>query len=467
METRHRSKPAKQSNAVVHEVRKWQSLSVRNNKFEISPIDFEDSAEWRFEKGQLRHRTAGFFSLAGIAAEARDSFLDGWKQLIIVQRQTAINGFLLRNTDVGAEVLFQGRVEPGNVNGMQLAPTVQSTKSNYERLHGGAATPMVELFTEPDRAETVYDELQSEEATRYHGKYNRNVVLRVPTDCDVDAPSTFRWYNIDAIRQFAITSNILNTDARSVLSCMGWDALVGADGPFAGHPQGSFGAELRNSYDASEDTAEQSTMDLLHWLASLRVRCGLRTRIIDLKDLQNWVVEKDCIREREVEHGFSARQYRVTAIGREVKSWDQPLILSNSVGRVMLVGQVRKGVLHFMVKANQEVGFLEGIQLSASVIISPGETCRTEDRTERVLIDHVADGNKTTVLNHCRQSEEGGRFYKEENDYEIVLLDPDAQLPDSDFYRWVTLSQIRRLIQIPGVISIEFRGVLALLLAYI
>ncbi len=84
-----------------------------------------------------------------------------------------------------------------------------------------------------------------------------------------------------------------------------------------------------------------------------------------------------------------------------------------------------------------------------------------------MLIDLIAEATRAALLHRCRQSEEGGRFYQEENDYEIVWLDPAVELPASDDYRWLTLRQVRDLIRIPGIFTIEFRGALALLLRYL
>lgn len=450
---------------IIHDVREWQKNSVQLNDFKCIPIDFSESDQWRFEEGQLRHQTGGFFVLAGISAEARHPYLNGQQQLIILQRQIAINGFLLRKTDSGTKILFQGRVEPGNVNGMQLAPTVQSTEANYKRLHGGRKTHFVEWFLDSGRAKSLFDELQSEEATRYHGKYNRNVVLQVPSDAEFELPDSFRWYGLEALRHFTVTDNVFNTDARSVLSCLDWGLLTGPVGAFARHEPDSFGWELRRSYCAGPDEAEHSDLDVLQWLTQLRVHCGLRTQLVRLEELANWEVGSNVIRERKLEHGFCARQFKVVATGREVRSWDQPLIDSSGVGRLTLVCQMRNNMLKFLVRASREIGFLEGVQLSASITILPGERGRTEDWVEQTLVELIAQENRIEIMHKCRQSEEGGRFFQDMNDYEIVMLDASVKLPESNDYRWITLSQIRRMIKIPGIFSIEFRGVFVLLIA--
>jgi oxidase EvaA len=458
------------TNAPAHDAladfRAFRASMVARSRFSCTPIPFVASREWAFVDGQLRHRTGGFFALAGLEARARTAELDGQQQLAILQPETAINGFLLRRRAGCAELLFQGRIEPGNIEAMQLAPTVQSTEANYRRLHGGRATAFLEWFF-ADGTTIVYDEMQSEEATRYYGKYNRNVVVDVTRHGDLELPETFRWYGREALAGFVLASNVLNTDARSVLAGLDW-ALLADDGrPFARHAADSFGAGLRASYLATPAVDEQSDAEVLAWLARLRVRSSVRHRVVPLDALRNWVVEDAVIREREPERGFCARQYAVRAEGREVAAWDQPLIDSSGCGRLVLALQQRGGVLRLLIKASHEIGFLEGVQGSASVTIVPGERPRGDDPVEAALLAGCAAGDRAHVLHACRQSEEGGRFWQDENSYEIVELDPALAVPASPFYRWLTLGQVRRLIGVPGTFSMEFRGALALLLHYV
>lgn len=451
-------------NLALDSLTAWRREVVESSGFRCTPIPFAESREWRWQDGFLRHRTGGFFAVGGLRVRSRRPELDGREQLILLQPETAINGFLVRRAAGGVEVLFQGRVEPGNVEAMQLAPTVQSTEANYKRLHGGGATAFLEWFTEA-RAPIVYDELQSEEATRYYGKYNRNVVVDV-TGLDVgELPPTFRWFDVDEIASFAVASNVLNTDARSVLSGLDWGLL--RERPFDGHDDGTFGAELRRSFCADPAVDDDTDAELLAWLTRLRVRSSPRHEVLPVDGLANWVVEDDVVREREPELGFCVRQFRVEAAGREVRAWDQPLIDSAGVGRLTLVLQRRGGALRFLVKASHEIGFLEGVQCAASITVVPGERPDDADPVERALREAIEDGAGAATLARCRQSEEGGRFYRDENDYEVVLLDPGVAVPDSPLYRWLTLAQVRRLVGVPGTFAMEFRGVLALLLHWL
>lgn len=384
-----------------------------------------------------------------------------------MQPQPAINGFLFRRTADHPELLFQGRVEPGNIDIMQLAPTVQSTEANYKQLHGGRETPFVDWFTEKKIGQVLIDELQSEEGSRYHGKYNRNIVIEVPANLELPLPPNCRWYSVDALRTFVASNNILNTDARSVLACMDWGTLAENGGPFIRHAPGTFGASLRQSYFSNGAEESQGISETLRWLAQLRVQCSLRSRILPITALKNWKIEQGEIREECREAGFAARHFAVVARGREVSSWDQPLIDSAGVGLVCLVAQRRCGMLQFLIKASYEIGFLEGVQLSASLCINPGQTVRAQNRFESELFSRIEKSNGAILHMECRQSEEGGRFYQDENRYQIVELTEDVILPESEDCRWMTLGQIRQLISVPGTITIEARGALAGLLHWI
>ena len=51
--------------------------------------------------------------------------------------------------------LLQAKVEPGNVNKLQLSPTVQATKSNYKGVHGGKKVPYLNYFLDKNRVSIV------------------------------------------------------------------------------------------------------------------------------------------------------------------------------------------------------------------------------------------------------------------------------------------------------------------------
>ena len=88
--------------------------------------------------------------------------------------------FLLQHRNGVPHVLVQAKVEPGNIGYAQLAPTVQATQSNYERVHGSQETPFLDWFLGQRQDAVLDDCLQSEQGSRFLGKFNRNMAVRVP-----------------------------------------------------------------------------------------------------------------------------------------------------------------------------------------------------------------------------------------------------------------------------------------------
>ena len=52
-----------------------------------------------------------------------------WDQPIIHQNGNGILGIIRRNTGKQPEYLMKANVEPGNINKLQISPTVQATKA--------------------------------------------------------------------------------------------------------------------------------------------------------------------------------------------------------------------------------------------------------------------------------------------------------------------------------------------------
>ena len=72
---------------------------------------------------------------------------------------------------------MQAKIEPGNVNNVQLSPTLQATKSNYTRAHQGKSPAYLEYFVNATPYQILLDQLQSEQGARFLRKRNRNIIL--------------------------------------------------------------------------------------------------------------------------------------------------------------------------------------------------------------------------------------------------------------------------------------------------
>ena len=60
---------------------------------------------------------------------------------------------------------MQAKIEPGNINIVQISPTFQATKSNYTTVHKGRKPYYYDYFNGEKNAEIIINQLQSEQGS--------------------------------------------------------------------------------------------------------------------------------------------------------------------------------------------------------------------------------------------------------------------------------------------------------------
>ena len=110
-------------------------VDVKINKKNISSSSF-----WFYSNdfGGIKNISNSFFAIKGIATNtAGDPENLNFEQPIIIQDEIGFLGMLCKEIDGIIYFLMQAKIEPGNINGVQLSPTLQATRSNYLGLHKG------------------------------------------------------------------------------------------------------------------------------------------------------------------------------------------------------------------------------------------------------------------------------------------------------------------------------------------
>src|SRR5207249_2629999 len=133
---------------------------------------------------------------------------DGWAQPIIDQPEVGILGFLFRGRDP-VELLVQAKFEPGNVNLIQLAPTVQATRSNYTRMHGGTVPHLVDEFIHSS-ASPILDQSQPEQGTVFLQKRNRNMLVGIDRITGLEPRDDYAWISLPSLLELHWESNAVN-----------------------------------------------------------------------------------------------------------------------------------------------------------------------------------------------------------------------------------------------------------------
>ena len=153
----------------------------------------------------------------------------------------------------------------------------------------------------------------------------------------------------------------------------------------------------------------------------------------------------------------------VRAGHREVAQWCQPLVEPVGIGvNAFLVKRV-DGVLHALVHARVQPGYLDVTELGPTVQATPGNYTWLPPEARPRHLDEVLAAAPESIRFDSLLSEEGGRFHHARNRYLVIEVDPDhAPAPGPDF-RWLTLHQLAGLLRHSHYVNVEARTLIACL----
>jgi len=428
----------------------WLEERLAANRFEVTRIPFDRLTHWHFapETGNLVHAAGRFFSVEGLTVRTDYGPTGSWSQPIVNQPEVGILGILVKEFDGVLHCLMSAKMEPGNINTLQLSPTVQATRSNYTQAHHGAATLYLEHFVHPTRGRVLVDVLQSEQGSWFHRKSNRNMVVEVVEDIALEPD--FCWLTLGQVLELMDHDNLVNMDARTVLSCLPF----APPDPDAGLRRPGFGRSL------APDPGGHEIADLLSWFTEAKTRYFLHAERVPLRALPGWHQTATEIAHDEDRY-FRVIAAAVAATNREVAQWSQPLIEPLADGLVALLVTEIDGVLHALMHIRVEPGYLDIIEMAPTVQCTVANYRGLPGAYRPPFLDQVLAAAPAQILYDTLLSEEGGRFYHAQNRYQIIeVAEPVAPPPDADF-RWVTLGQLGELLRHSHYLNVQARSLVA------
>lgn len=440
--------------APISTFHEWWDTRLAQGHVSVRQVPFQKLDSWGFEPetGNLQHTSGRFFAVEGL--QVRDG-TSPWSQPVIHQPEIGILGILVKEINGVLHCLMQAKMEPGNVNLLQLSPTVQATRSNYTQVHQGTSTRYLEYFVGPRRGQVLVDVLQSEQGAWFWRKRNRNIVVLVTEDVPVH--EDYHWLSLDQVRSLFQVDNMVNMDARTVLSCMPFMLPDRADA----ESQDPFRRALARSYHHLSSEGSGGPLhemgDVLSWFIEAKTGCDWTSRLVPLKNVTGWTST-----DEEITDG---RHFRIMAVEvesgtREVRSWGQPLLQPHSRGRAAFLVRPIDGVLHLLVQARPEPGLLDQVEMAPTVQLLPGAD--EAESLEPFVRDALASDSLTVRYDQVL-SEEGGRFHQALTRYQLLEVGGDVPVEAPPNYRWLTVGQVLDLLRHGHYLNIEARSLIACL----
>lgn len=440
----------------TEEIKQW--IEQRNREIEVlvEKVPFNKMKMWHTEPdGSLRHDSGRFFSIVGIEVNTDFGEISQWRQPIILQPEVGYLGIITKEIDGILYFLMQAKIEPGNVNCVQISPTIQATKSNYSRYHSGKSPNYLEYFVNAKPENIILDQLQSEQGARFMRKRNRNMVIKVNEDIPV--LEDFCWLTLGQIKELMQYDNLVNMDTRTVISGLNNSDYVT---PFNSISEMSqFGRDMILSSSSNHEFI--STRDHLSWLTSLKAKYDLSINYVPINEMPGWK-KTDYEIVREDEKYFKVIGVSVHISNREVSTWYQPLVQPLQQGLCAFIIKNINGVYHFLIQAKMECGNFDVFELAPTVQCLTGNVY-AETTIKPEFAEYVLNAKKDQIIYDTILSEEGGRFYKEQNRNIIIEADKDFPIDLPPRYTWMTLRQIYEFLRFNNYLNIQARSLLSVI----
>ena len=301
--------------------------------------------------------------------------------------------------------------------------------------------------------------MQSEQGTRFYKKRNRNIIINVEEE--IDLKDNFKWMTLKQLKILMLKDNTVNMCARSVISLIKFCDFN----------------SLEKSQKFIKNLVENDSIILRSFSGFYKSKISLEEiirifmreksnnfinkKIIGLSTLKDWEFKNNELKNK-LNKNFKIIGIHAKIESRELLSWDQPIIQPLNIGFIGLIGKIINNNLHVIVKLKPEVGTFDIVELSPTVQLSNGINDSKDPYLEFIL----KSKNKTIIFDTL-QSEEGGRFFKEQNRNIFVLVNDnflEELLPD---YIWIDLYQLSFFNQFNNMVNIQLRNLIALLPSHI
>lgn len=394
---------------------KWFSSQRKKQKINVKVKKLSKLINWNKNKKHIAHNSKKFFRIVAIDVVS-NLITKNWDQPIIIQNEMGILGILKDSKK--NKYLLQAKVEPGNKNKLQLSPTVQATKSNYQRVHGGKKIPYLNYFLKNSKNFVA----QSEQGYRYLYKSNYNSLINIKKKIKV--LNNYFWFSRIDIKELVKKRSVLNMDTISVFSTF-----------------------LKKE---KKDNPLNSQNKIYKWITKKDKFYRLKTKIKPLYNLQDWKVTNEKIIHKRKNH-FSVIGINIKSNNREVKEWDQPIIKGKKLAFVGFIMCQFNNTNHYLCRYNKKPG-LKTSTLSCSINtsdINNYKKIHTISPFQKNLLNNflMKKNKKFKIVYDNILSDEGGRFYNCEIKYKALLVNKNFNIKLPEDYIWISQNQMIKMIK--------------------
>lgn len=282
------------------------------------------------------------------------------------------------------------------------------------------------------------------------------MILKI--DDDIEVLPNYKWMTLGQIKALMRIDNLVNMDTRTVLSCIPFSQIDFSDAELYYIKSIFKDKTLYESMFAQKKQLELSK--IFGPINDYKMSAHKQTFFKDLYDLKDWhMQEREYICNSKA--NFKVIFCDISIEGREVKHWTQPLFEAEGKATFGLMTCNDNGIKKFLVKVTPEIGCFDGVEIGPSVQLEAHYDINMLDRVGKLFMKKLEEHKEIkfdTLL-----SEEGGRFYYEQNRNVIMEINKEELEDLPKEYFWVDYNTLNTLIQINNCLNIQLRNLLSIL----
>ena len=189
-------------------------------ELDVSFIDISKMNHWVYDGDTLHHEDNRFFEIIGVRSEISNREVSSWDQPMVHSLQEGLMGFVVKKINGVYHFLVQAKLEAGNFDIIEMAPTVQCLTGDYRAGKNEYVVPYLDIVLNAPKDKIWYSSYQSEEGGRFFHDQNLNIIVEVGDDFPVEVKDNYCWMTFNQMLTFIKYNNYMNSSARNLISAI-------------------------------------------------------------------------------------------------------------------------------------------------------------------------------------------------------------------------------------------------------
>ncbi|MFE4453982.1 NDP-hexose 2,3-dehydratase family protein [Streptomyces sp. NPDC056796] len=202
------------------QIQHWISDARVRSEMDTTPVGLGEIEGWSRSADRISHGTGLYFDVMAVDVRAGSREVRSWTQPMIEARNLGVAAFLVRRIEGVVHVLANIKAEPGFLDQVEVAPTVQCTPEDYRRAPAEDRPPFLDEVLQAPRDSVRFDTVLSEEGGRFFHTRNRYLIVEAEPDRAISVPDDFCWLTLHQLAGLIQHSHSVNIQARSLTACL-------------------------------------------------------------------------------------------------------------------------------------------------------------------------------------------------------------------------------------------------------